>query len=432
MHDTGKGYNVGDPQKFLGALLQNAVTSGKDPSPKAKLPPAYLELPATSLLIDSCTRKYRDWTEERPAPEGDERAAPEEHFVWLSKDCTPYDNVPGLPFVPLDFTLELPPVKDWPSWAGEPPSVLDPKRYPKPARNIPVDSTSSMEEGKKKKKNKKKHHFSKKTGNPELKVTSQGKGAETLVWAPAGSTKDSSLSSDSQSEGDSGLGSNPSFQPHQDTDTKPRWGTTPQPSLDPTKEPTDDDPLSDRGKGDQEMPDANELQGVNDPADPGPMPSEVPEGAQLGDNQVEASDSEEPQEPEESLEPYEVILHGFRTISQTLSAAYWAASAEIQIIVRKSLAKTTVEDWTFVWGAFGAIRQWLDSIRPAMDCMEKSTKDQAQLLAEARQARKDALDSILELIPEEQEPHLTLVFPRATHLLALALVLARRYTDEAL
>ena len=58
MHDTGKGYNVGDPQKFLQALLHNAVTSGKDPSLKAKLPPVYLDLPATSPLIDSCTRKY--------------------------------------------------------------------------------------------------------------------------------------------------------------------------------------------------------------------------------------------------------------------------------------------------------------------------------------------------------------------------------------
>ena len=48
MHDTGKGYNVGDPQKFLGALLQSAVTSGKDPSLKAKLLPAYLDLPVTS------------------------------------------------------------------------------------------------------------------------------------------------------------------------------------------------------------------------------------------------------------------------------------------------------------------------------------------------------------------------------------------------
>ena len=41
MHDTGKGYNVGDPQKFLRALLHNAVTSRKDPSPKAKLLLAY-------------------------------------------------------------------------------------------------------------------------------------------------------------------------------------------------------------------------------------------------------------------------------------------------------------------------------------------------------------------------------------------------------
>ena len=58
MHDTGKGYNVGDPQKFLRALLQSTVTPGKDPSPKVKLPLVYLDLPATSSLIDSCTRKY--------------------------------------------------------------------------------------------------------------------------------------------------------------------------------------------------------------------------------------------------------------------------------------------------------------------------------------------------------------------------------------
>ena len=67
-----------------------------------------------------------------------------------------------------------------------------------------------------------------------------------------------------------------------------------------------------------------------------------------------------------------------------------------------------------------------------MAATEKSTKDQAKLLAEARQAGKDALDSILELIPKEQEPKLTPVFPQATHLLAPALVVARHYTDEAL
>ena len=209
------------------ALLQNAVTSEKDPSPKAKLPLEYLDLPATFPLIDSCTRKYRDWTEERLAPEGDERATPEEHFVWLSKDYMPYDNDPGSPFVPLDFMLGLPPIKDWPRRAGEPPWVLDVKEHPKPIRNVPVDSTSSMDEGKKKKKKKNKYHRSKKTGNPELKVTTWGEGANTPVWTHAGSTKNSSSSSDSQSEGDSGLGSNPSFQPCQDTDTEPRRGATP-------------------------------------------------------------------------------------------------------------------------------------------------------------------------------------------------------------
>ena len=389
-------------------------------------------------LIDSCTRKYRDWTEEHPAHEGNERAALEEHFVWLSKDFTPYDNDPGLPFVPPDFMLGLPLVKDWPRRVREPPWVLDPKKHPKSSRNVPVDSTSSMDEGKKKKK----HRRSKKTGNPELKVTTRGEGADTPVWTHAGSAKDSSLSSDSQSEGDSGLGSNPSIQPRQDTDTEPRWGTTPRPSPDHTKQPTDDDPLSDRGEGDgdQEMPDAHEQQGgkqgVNDPTDAGPTPSETQEGAPLGDDQVETGDGEEPEEPKEPQEPYQIVLQGFRTVSQTLSVAYGAASSEIQTVVRKGLAKATAEDWTFVWGASRAIRHWLDSIKPAMAATEESTKDQAQLLAEARQAGKDALDTILEFIPEEQEqewePHLTSVFPRATPLLAAALAVARRHTDEAL
>ena len=53
---------------------------------------------------------------------------------------------------------------------------------------------------------------------------------------------------------------------------------------------------------------------------------------------------------------------------------------------------------------------------------------------EAWQAGNYALDSILEYIPEEQEQeaHLTLVFPRATLLLAVALVVAQHHTDEVL
>ena len=101
----------------------------------------------------------------------------------------------------------------------------------------------------------------------------------------------------------------------------------------------------------------------------------------------------------------------------------------------KNLAKATAEDRTFVWGASGATRCWVDSVKLAVAATEKSTKDQVQLLAEAQQAGKDALDSILEYIPEEQEqegPYITSVFPRATPLLAAALAVARHHTNEAL
>ena len=116
------------------------------------------------------------------------------------------------------------------------------------------------------------------------------------------------------------------------------------------------------------MPNANKQQGVDNPADPGPAPGEVPKEAKVGDDQVgagdtqEAHDPEEPREPEEPLEPYNVMLQGFQTITQTLSAAYRATCDEIQVLVRKSLVKTTAEDQTFVWRASGAIRQWLNSI----------------------------------------------------------------------
>ena len=180
------------------------------------------------------------------------------------------------------------------------------------------------------------------------------------------------------------------------------------------------------------MPNTPKLQGVQDPAGPGPAPHEAQEGVQPGDDQEEADDGGEPQEPEEPQEPYKIVLQGFRTISQTLSVAYGATSAEIQILIWKSLAKTTTEDWTFVWGASGAIHHWLDSVKPAMAATGESTKDQVKLLEAAWQAGQNALDSILEFFPEEQEPQLTPVFPRTTRLLAPALAVARWYTNEAL
>ena len=42
-HDSRKVYNVGHPQKFVGALLNSAYEAGDKPSPRAKLPPAFLD-----------------------------------------------------------------------------------------------------------------------------------------------------------------------------------------------------------------------------------------------------------------------------------------------------------------------------------------------------------------------------------------------------
>ena len=273
-------------------------------------------MPASSPLIESCTREYRDWMEECLTPEGDERPALEEHFVWLSKDYTPYENNLGSPFIPPDFTLGLPSIQDWPHQAREPPWILNPEEYPKPVCKVLVDSTRarSMDKGKKKKKKKKKHHRSKKSEKPELKVTTQGEGANTPVWTHARPTKDSSSSLDSQSDHDSGLGCNPSIQPCLGTDTESRQGVALRLRPDTTREPIEDDPLSDQGggDGDQDMPDANEQQGDRDPAGSRPAPVLVPdetqEGAQLGDDQMEAGNNEEPQESKEPLEPYQLFF----------------------------------------------------------------------------------------------------------------------------
>ena len=192
MHDTGKGYNVGDLQVFLGGQLHNAYTSGKGPSPKAKLPLAFLDRPVGHPLVDSCTREYWDWTKDFPAPAGSKNTL-EEHFVWLSTSYQPYTHDPGSPFVAPDFTLGLPPVWDWPRRSVEPPWPLDPKDCPKPKPDLVAlaDSTgaSSQDESKQRRK-KKKHHRPRKA---ELKVTTQGLGTDDPVWTNTRSAGSSSL-----------------------------------------------------------------------------------------------------------------------------------------------------------------------------------------------------------------------------------------------
>ena len=250
MHDTGKGYNVGVPQVFLRAQLHNAYTSGKGPSPKAKLPPAFLDRAVGHPLVDSCTREYRDWTKDFPAPAGSKNTL-EEHFVWLSTSHQPYTHNLGSPFVPPDFTLGLPPVQDWPHQSGEPPWPLDPKDCPKPKPDLvsPADSTraSSPDEGKRQRK-KKKHRRPKKT---ELKVIPRGLGTNDPVWTNAGLARSSSSTASSQSEGDSRLGSNLWV-----TDTEPQTRAPLRASPDARRDPTEvmeDAPLSDRGDANEDV-----------------------------------------------------------------------------------------------------------------------------------------------------------------------------------
>ena len=108
MHDSGKAFNVGHPQRFVGALLHSAYLTRDKPSPKAKLPPAFMDQ-SSKFPIDSCTRGYQDW-----AIGHEDRPNPVEHFVWLSSEFTPYTTELGAPFIPPDYTLGLPSVDDWP------------------------------------------------------------------------------------------------------------------------------------------------------------------------------------------------------------------------------------------------------------------------------------------------------------------------------
>ena len=149
-----------------------------------------------------------------------------------------------------------------------------------------------------------------------------------------------------------------------------------------------------------------------------------------------------PQDPQDdSPEPHRKVLQGFRTVAQTFSAAYGNASSDIQRVIRRSLRESTNNDRTFIYSASNIIRCWVESICPAMggkqtgkDGMEvgkdtKVTKDLTQLLADMRKAGQDAVDAVLDLIPEVKQ-ELPPVYPRID--VASALTISRHYTEEAL
>ena len=115
------------PQKFVGTLLHNTFLAGDKPSPKAKLPPAFLDH-LTKFPIDSHVREYQNWT-----TNCEDRTFPDKHFVWLYNEFMPYQTDPGTPYIPPDFTLGLPAVEDCPQWTGDVPWILDPTEHPRPA-----------------------------------------------------------------------------------------------------------------------------------------------------------------------------------------------------------------------------------------------------------------------------------------------------------
>ena len=136
MHDSGQPFNMGHPQRFVGALLHNAHAAGEKPSPKAKLPPAFLDH-GSKFSIDSCVQEYRDW-----ATGDKDQSSPDEHFVWLSNGFTPFWSDLGPLFLPPDFTMGLPTGDSWPKRARKVPWVLDPAEHPRLAMQSHQESAS--------------------------------------------------------------------------------------------------------------------------------------------------------------------------------------------------------------------------------------------------------------------------------------------------
>ena len=363
MHNSGMPFNVGHPQRFVGAQLHNAFPAGDKPSPKVKLPPVFLDHP-TKFPFDSCVREYRDWT-----TDCEERSSPDEHFVWLSNEFTPFQTDQGTAYVPPDFTLGLSDIGDWLKQTGEVPWVLDPAKHPRPAIQSHHKSAgpSSGDEVQKRRK-KKKHRRPKRQ---ELKVTTRGKGDNIPVWTHTG--LNSSSSSESQTEGDSGIGS---------SDQKPPGGAgsitrcdhTPRYSPETIRKldggDLEDARLSDHVENndrDQEMVSrdegAKEVMGTNPVWPTGPTATvtgpdvnlvvapEAPEGLEdpLLADPADAGDEKA------CPDAFQLIMQGFHAATRTLSDHYQLACKEVQSIVWKSMKKSTAMDRTFVWGASAAI-----------------------------------------------------------------------------
>ena len=152
MHDSGMPFNVCHPQKFVGALLHNVFQARDKPSPKVKLPLAFLDHPM-KFPFDSCVQEYWDRT-----TNCDDRTSPDEYFVWLSNKFMPFQTDPGTPYMLPDFTLGLPAVEDWPQQTGDAPWILDLTKHPRPAVESHHESAGPSSGDERQRRRKKKKH----------------------------------------------------------------------------------------------------------------------------------------------------------------------------------------------------------------------------------------------------------------------------------
>ena len=177
--------------------------------------------------------------------------------------------------------------------------------------------------------------------------------------------------------------------------------------------------------------------------DPEEVPKRIPDHPEDNPDEVAGEgDPQVPQDPQDdSPEPHRQVLQGFRTVAQTFSAVYGNASSDIQQVIRRSLRESTNDDQTFIYGASNVIHHWVESVCPAMGSNQtgkdgtevgkdtKVTKDPTQLLADTRKAGQDAVDAVLNLIPEVKQ-ELPPVYPKID--VASALTISHHYTEEAL
>ena len=154
---------------------------------------------------------------------------------------------------------------------------------------------------------------------------------------------------------------------------------------------------------------------------------EVPEGLEA----LLLADPADTDDEKACRDAFQLIMQGFHAATRTLSDGYQEACKEVQTIVRRSLRKSTAIDCTFVWGASAAVRRWVKAVHLAIDCMGKSLEEQSCLLQAAQQARKEATEDILALLPTEESPYLTPVVPKED-ILTLALQATRNHMEKAI